>query len=498
MSARALDFLTHQAATRPEAPALSDSIGTAWTYADFDRAARAAAWTLRDAGVKPQDRVLMLSENCAAAVALIYACWHLDAVAVPVNARLTTAEVQRVLDHAKPAVVVGTTAVSQEAAAHLAALGGVEKSDDFGDIHLAQHSRSNPDPDLQGVAVLLYTTGTTGTPKGVMLTHDNLVFQGKAVAELRQMSGDDVLYGVLPITHVIGLTSVLMAACRSGAHIWMEPRFAADKYFAAIKQGVTLLSGVPQMHALVMQYTREQGMERLGENRLRYVSSGGAPLDPAWKRKAEAFYGLPLQNGYGMTETTAAVSITHNPIGNPDISTGPPLPGVEVRIDESVPGGGDGAGEVLVRGPLVMRGYFRNPEETAKVLDADGWMHTGDLGQLDEGGNLHILGRSKELIIHGGFNVYPPEVEAALNDHPAVIQSAVIGRMEDGDEKVLAFVQVADLDAVSVEDLRAFAAERLTGYKRPVRIILAMSLPAAPTGKILKHKLLETFADQLN
>lgn len=498
MTARVEDFLTHQASTRPDAPALSDSLGTAWTYADFERAAQAAAQMLRDAGVKPQDRVLMLSENCATAVALIYACWYLDAVVVPVNARLTSAEVQRVLDHAKPAVVVGTSAVSEEAAAHLNALQGVAASGDFGDIHLAQHAGSTPDPDLQGVAVLLYTTGTTGTPKGVMLTHDNLVFQGIAVSDLRQMTGDDVLYGVLPITHVIGLASVLMAACRSGAHIRMEPRFEAAKLFAAVEEGVTLLSGVPQMHALVMEYTRRKGMERLGANRLRYVSSGGAPLDPAWKRKAEAFYGLPLQNGYGMTETTAAVSITANPIDNPDISTGPPLPGVEVRIDESVPGGGGGAGEVLVRGPLVMRGYYRNPEETAKVLDAEGWMHTGDLGQLDAGGNLHILGRSKELIIHGGFNVYPPEVEAALNDHPAVIQSAVIGRMEDGDEKVLAFVQVAALDTVSVEDLRAFAAERLTGYKRPSWIVLATSLPAAPTGKILKHRLIETFADQLN
>ncbi|MGJ8556622.1 MAG: class I adenylate-forming enzyme family protein, partial [Sulfitobacter geojensis] len=162
------------------------------------------------------------------------------------------------------------------------------------------------------------------------------------------------------------------------------------------------------------------------------------------------------------------------------------------------PGGnGNGTGELLVRGPHVMKGYYRNPVETDKALSADGWLRTGDLGKIDEVGHIHILGRSKELIIHGGFNVYPPEVEAALNDHPQVIQSAVIGRMKDGDEQVLAFVQIAEGDDLEAAELRDFVKERLTGYKRPSQIVLGTSLPAAPTGKILKHKLLEAFADQL-
>ena len=239
-------------------------------------------------------------------------------------------------------------------------------------------------------------------------------------------------------------------------------------------------------------------MSELASPSLRYVSSGGAPLDPAWKRKAEAFYGLPLQNGFGMTETSSGASATGNALGSPDISVGPKTPGTDIRIDDKAPGGnGNGIGEVQVRGPHVMKGYYRNPVETTKALDRDGWLRTGDLGKIDEIGHIHILGRSKELIIHGGFNVYPPEVEAALNDHPQVIQSAVIGRMKDGDEQVLAFVQIAEGDHVDVEDLRRFVAERLTGYKRPSQIVLGTALPAAPTGKILKHKLLEAFADQL-
>ena len=278
----------------------------------------------------------------------------------------------------------------------------------------------------------------------------------------------------------------------------MEARFSAAKLLAALQNGVTLLPAVPQMHALLMHHASELGLPALNSDTLRYVSSGAAPLDPAWKRKAEGFYGVALQNGYGMTETSAGICATRNPIGVPDVSVGPPLPGVELRLDESAPGGGDGVGEVLVRGGNVMAGYFENPDETAKVLSPDGWLRTGDLGRFDDSGFLHIMGRSKELIIRGGFNVYPPEVEAALNDHPRVVQSAVIGRRTaTGDEDVLAFVQVGTLGDTSAEELALFIKDRLTAYKRPSRIVLTTRLPAAPTGKILKHKLKDAFADEL-
>lgn len=498
MTARVQDFLAKQLAERPGATALSDASGTKWSYADLDRARADLAEDLRAAGVQAGDRVLLLVENCAAAVAGLYATWALDAVAIPVNARQTEAEVKRILDHATPAAVLLTCEVSPEAKAHAERFGAQEVTGAYGSLHLAAPLPSDPDADLHDVAVLLYTTGTTGDPKGVMLTHENLRFGARASAELRQMVPGDVVYGVLPMTHVFGLVSVLMAAVSAGAMVRQEARFSAAKLHAATHDNVTILPAVPQMHALVMQYSRERGMPKLESPCLRYVSSGGAPLDPAWKRKAEAFYELPLQNGFGMTETCSGASATNNPIGSPDTSVGPITPGTECRIDDQAPGGnGAGEGEVLIRGPHVMKGYYRNPTETEKAIDAEGWLHTGDLGKLDEEGRLHILGRSKELIIHGGFNVYPPEVEAALNDHPQVVQSAVVGRAKGGDEEVLAFVQVAPGDEVSAEELRAFVKERLTGYKRPSQIIVATDLPAAPTGKILKHRLLTAFADQL-
>ena len=433
---------------------------------------------------------------CAAAAVFMFAAWGLGAVAVPVNARQTATEVDRIIDHAKPAGIVAFSAASPDAAAHATRLGIGETSGDFGVVHACSAHASTPYADPR-LAVLLYTTGTTGTPKGVMLSHENLIFGGRASAALREMTHADLVYGVLPITHVFGLASVVVAATSAGTPVALEARFSAPKLLCALHGGVTLLSAVPQMHALLMQHTKEQGQSALGSDRLRYVSSGAAPLDPTWKRKAEAFYGVAIQNGYGMTETTAGVCATRNEIGSPDISVGAPLPGVEIKIDDTAKGGAAGRGEILTRGPHIMMGYYNNRAETDKVLDGAGWMRTGDLGQIDDGGHLHILGRSKELIIHGGFNVYPPEVEAALNDHPQVIQSAVIGRMSQGDEEVLAFVQIAPNDPLSAKELAVFVAKRLAGYKRPAQIVLTQQLPAAPTGKILKHRLLDVFAADL-
>ena len=491
-------LLDRQIAARPGAPAFRDSLGCHWTYAMLGEASVALAEHLKAAGVTAGDRVVVLAENCCAVVAALMGISRLGAVAVPVNARMSAQEVHRILDHARPAAVLCSSAVSEAALQHAKDLAAKEISGCYGRMHLARRGAGARDAPAQ-VAVLLYTTGTTGAPKGVMLTHSNLLFGGQASAELRDMAAGDLIYGVLPMTHVFGLASVMTAALFAGAEVWLEARFSAEKLYHALRQGVTRLAAVPQMHALVMQYAKEQGLDQLGSSSLQYVSSGAAPLDPDWKRRAEAFYGVALQNGYGMTEATAGICATKNAVpGDPDTSTGPPLPGVEIKIDEAVQGGGGGLGEVLLRGPNVMLGYYRNAEETGKVLDAQGWLRSGDLGRVDERGFLHIEGRAKELIIHGGFNVFPPEVEAALNAHPQVVQSAVIGRWNGQDEEVLGFVEVSAQDRPEEKDLARFVRQQLAAYKCPSRILLVEKLPAAPTGKILKHKLLLHFADALS
>ena len=442
-------FVEGHAIRSPEAIALIDADDTAYTYAQYQTAINEAAAILQNYGMRSGDRIVLAAENCVVTAVFIFAASAIGAYAIPVNARMTAAEISQVIEHAGPRVTLYTTSVSDDARRHANAAQATDHDTGFGRFAIAVTAASNPSlADANGTAVILYTTGTTGDPKGVMLTHANLNFAAQASSGLRAIQPADRIYGALPLTHVFGLASMLMASSFAGASVQLEVRFRPDRVYKALMNGVTVFPGVPQMHALVMQYVSTQGYTRLENSQLRYVSSGAAPLDPAWKRKAEAFYGLALQNGYGMTESTAGVCATSNPIGTSDTSVGPALPGMQIRLDTSVGSAGDDeTGEILTRGPQVMKGYYKNPEATASVIDADGWLRTGDLGKIDTQGNLHVVGRCKELIIRGGFNVYPPEVEAALNDHPDVIQAAVIGRtLDNGDEEILAFVQCINPD----------------------------------------------------
>jgi acyl-CoA synthetase (AMP-forming)/AMP-acid ligase II len=226
---------------------------------------------------------------------------------------------------------------------------------------------------------------------------------------------------------------------------------------------------------------------------LRFAFAGGAPLDPVLKAAAEHALGQPLHNGYGLTETSPTLSSTRIEAPRSDLSVGPPVPGIEVRIvapdGRALPRGE--IGELHVRGPNVMLGYYRDPDLTADVIDRDGWFNTGDLARQSGDDCLFIVGRTKELIIRSGFNVYPVEVEGVLGQHPAVAQSAVVGRAVPGNEEVVAFVELRAGGAATPAELRAFAAERLAPYKVPAEIVVLPGLPASATGKVLKAKLRE-------
>lgn len=486
------EMVQHQAKTRPHAPAIVDVDDRVVTWSAYNTLILEAEALLQAQSVGAGERVLIIAENCIAVPVLMMAASRIGAWGVSVNARMSAPEIARITTHARPKGILFTSGISQEAMDHAEGQGAQPLATGFGALHLLATGITDPEQDADDVAVLLYTTGTTGDPKGVMLTHANLIFAANASAKLRHLTPVDRVYGALPLTHVFGVASMLMASALVGCTVQLAKRFTPAALYEALRSGVTVLPAVPQMHALLMAYAADQGITELGSKSLRYVSSGAAPLDPSWKRNAEAFYGVALQNAYGMTETTAGVSGSSNAIGDPDISVGPPLPGVEIRLDLNM-GKDAEVGEVLTKGAHIMKGYFRNPKATRAVMTADGFLRTGDLGQIDDQGRLSIVGRAKELIIRGGFNVYPPEVEAALNDHPAVVQSAVIGHTVTGDEQVLAFVQVRA--TVTPEELRAFAADRLAGYKRPSQIHIVEQLPAAATGKILKHLLAKQFAD---
>jgi long-chain acyl-CoA synthetase len=351
------------------------------------------------------------------------------------------------------------------------------------------------DPSRQ-VAALVYTSGTTGSPKGVMLTHRNLLFSARIMGA--QRNPRDKAYCVLPISHIVGFSGILLASLMVGATVQLVPRFdPAALVSAIVNDGITLIFGVPATYQRLLEYKAVAGLEELPRGKLRRLVVAGAPLDVALKSRIESEFGLPLSNGYGITECAPAIAGVRAETPRGDDAVGSLITGIEARLVK--PGGGAAApGEVAelhVRGPNVMRGYYRAPEATAAVIDAEGWFNTGDLARFEDD-ILYIVGRTKELIIRSGFNVYPPEVEAVLNEHPAVAQSAVIGRSVPGNEEVVAYVQLLLGSVATPADLMAHAARLLTPYKRPSEIIILDALPAASTGKILKHRLADAAHDR--
>lgn len=495
-------------ACQPGAPALQDRRGRL-TYGELACAVEAAAQALRQLGVRPGDRILLVAENCVAVGVLVLAASALDAWIAVVNARLSPREIDNFVDHSGARRVLYATAVSAEARAHAARAGAVpliwsgiadagalRALGALGELAVAPlNAAAVAEPvadaaDAQ-VAALIYTSGTSGSPKGVMLTHASLLHVAAVSRTLRALGPADRFYGVLPMAHIVGLSSQLIGALSSGASIVFEERFSPEGLVRALREdGVTILLGVPAMFARLVEWCRTHGVQ-LDHSRLRFMGASGAPLTPELKANAEALFGQTLHNGYGLTEMAPAVAQTLMHAPRTDCSVGQPVPGVAVRIvgltGQTLDRGA--VGELWVRGPNLMKGYYRAPELTHAAIDADGWFHTGDMARQEGDGALFIVGRAKELIIRSGFNVYPVEVEQVINSHPDVVQSAVVGREVQDNEEVVAFVELAAHATLATDALAAYLRERLSPYKLPSEIRFLPQLPAAPTGKILKHEL---------
>ncbi len=481
---------------RPDARAILDR-GIWWTFADLGRAVDEAKALLIAHNVRPGDRVMIIGENCAAQVALIFAIAEIDAWSVSVNARLSAAEVDNIRTHCGARRVIYTIAVSPDAKDHATEAKATHLASPLlGELAISPLNEScTPEPvEADGgkqVAALIYTTGTTGHPKGVMLTHRNLLFISNISSRLRGLTANDLVYGVLPISHVYGLASVMLGTLNGGASIEMVARYTPQALLKSIEHtDLTILQGVPAMYARLLEFVGPDWQPP--GNQLRFMYAGGSPLDPTLKTAVEARFKVPLHNGYGMTESSPTISQTRPEAPRDDTSVGYVIPGIEVRIVDKdghdLPDGEPG--ECWVRGPNIMKGYYREPELTAATMREGDWLNTGDIVRRDPDGALFIVGRTKELIIRSGFNVYPVEVEAAINAHPAVTQSAVVGRQaEDGNEEVVAYIELDAKHTLEPAALQAFLAERLSPYKVPSRIIIMKALPAAATGKILKGKL---------
>lgn len=500
---RICDVVKTWAERLPDHAALVDPSGS-WTYGELARViAETQAW-LHDSGVRPGDRVMIVGENCRAFAAVLLAVGSLDAWPVPVNAHLSAPEIDAIHDHCGARRVVYTTAASPHAAEHANRHGAlVEEVRNLGPIGIGPlNEKVQPeaiDADIGNrVGALIYTSGTTGLPKGVMLTHKNLLFTAGGAAKIRSLIPEDHLYGALPLSHIVGLSTILLGTLLSGATLFLAARFDPMAARLALdRDRITIMLGVPSMFSQFLQYAKIRKLDSLKFPALRIISCSGAPLPPAIKSAVENLLGLPLHHAYGITECSPNVAqVRVEAPRRTDTSVGEIFPGVEAKLvgpdHQRMPDGE--VGELWVRGPNVMKGYYHAPEETAAAIDAEGWLNTRDLARLEDG-KLFIVGRAKDLIIRFGFNVYPAEVEAVLNGHPAVARSAVVGRAADGDEEIVAFVQPSPNSSLTTQKVAEYAAKHLAAYKRPSHILLLPEIPVTALGKIVKTELTKIAAD---
>jgi acyl-CoA synthetase (AMP-forming)/AMP-acid ligase II len=496
MPSRLAGLVKRQAEIAPDRPALicGDKIVT---YGDFWEAIGRAKELLKAEGVIGGDRVMIVNENSVAAVIFIFAASDLDAWASPINARMSAREIDACRAYCGCRIVVYTVGDSPAAADHAGQAQARPYSDPiFGNVafgHKDANARPEPvytDKERQ-TAVLLFSSGTTGAPKGIMLSHQAIMYMGGNMAELRDITPDDVFYNITPVSHVIGLGAMLTTAIWAGGTTELVTQFRPENFVAALKANrITYVMGVPTIFARLLEYAGSRGI-LLRSDRLRFIAVGGMPLDLTLKAQVEEAFGLELGNSYGMTEMAPVTRSRSATIGR---SVGVVQPGIEIRIvrEDGKDAAIGEAGEIWVKGPNLMLGYYRNEPANEEVRRPDNFITTGDLGSIDRDGNLSLVGRTKDVIIHSGFNVFPIEVEAVLSQVPGVALVAVVGRTTDGNEDVIAYVQPIVGRDLDIAVLDAWARENLTAYKRPKEIIIANELPIGPTGKILKSKLKAT------
>jgi long-chain acyl-CoA synthetase len=493
--------LVDSARAHPERPALIMGSQTI-SYHELDRAAAGVARWLREQGLAPGDPVGVMLPNVPEFAIAYYGVLRAGGVVVPMNVLLKQREVAFYLGDSDAKRVfawhefapearagadeAGAECVVVEPGALMAPAAATGGEGGEGGEADAVAERAGDD-----TAVLLYTSGTTGKPKGAMLTHANLRKNVEVtVRTLVETGVDDVVLGALPLFHAFGQTCGLGAAIASGAALALVPRFMPQAVLETIEtHRVTVFEGVPTMYSALLGY---DGRDRYDVSSLRCCVSGGAALPVEVLRGFESAFGCIILEGYGLSETSPVACFNHPDRERLPGSIGTPIEGVEMRVadDDRRPLAPGEIGEIAIRGHNVMKGYLNRPEATAEAIDADGWFYTGDVARVDEQGRYFIVDRKKELIIRGGYNVYPREIEEVLYEHPAVHEAAVIGlpHPELGEE-VAAAVALKPGSEISEAELRSYVKANVAAYKYPRHVWFVSELPKGPTGKILKREI---------
>ncbi len=495
-------MLRESAAVSPLKP-VATWAGGRMTYAELDDLSDRLAVALQDRGVRRAERVALQLPNVAAFLVAYFGILKAGAVVVPLNVLLKSEEIAYHLTHSSARALITWAGVLEHASAG-AALSGVRDVIVAGDVpepsdavpfatllQTAPSGRPMADTAADDTAVIVYTSGTTGRPKGAELTHFQLYMNADIPGRMFDVRADDVVLTVLPLFHVFGLSSILDCALRFGAGLSLVPRFDPDAVLAAIERDrATIFEGVPTMFAALLAHP---DLDRYDVSSLRIAISGGAAIPAKLFDEFERRFGVTILEGYGLSETASTTTFNRSVDDRRAYSVGKPIWGTECQIwddqDRRLPVGREHIGEIVTRGFHTMKGYLDDPAATATAF-AGGWLHTGDLGYVDEDGYFFVVDRKKELIIRGGYNVYPREVEEILYRHPAVAEAAVVGIPDDRlGEEVLAFVALREGAEASALELIAHCRGHLAAYKYPRVIDLQPHLPKSGAGKILKLEL---------
>ncbi|MFC4353579.1 fatty acid--CoA ligase family protein [Chryseomicrobium palamuruense] len=492
-------------------------MGKETSYAEFEGSVAKFAGALKASGVNKGDNVAFLLGNTPHFLISLYATMRIGATAVPINPIYTPDEISYILKNSDAKVVIALDLLlplveqaagafpqvsnyiicetSPETPEKLQALPDAVKQKVKSFTSLLQRGEMILPVEVapDDTAVILYTSGTTGHPKGAMLTYENIYSNARDVADYLQFSPEDRVLATLPVFHVFALTVVVNAPLVTGATIILVPKFSpADVFTAAKEQQATVFAGVPTMYNFLYQFP-DGNPEDFSTVRL--AISGGASLPVALLHNFEEKFNVRISEGYGLSEASPVTCFNPLDRDRKAGSIGTSIINVENKIvdelGEDLPVGE--VGELIVRGPNVMKGYYKMPEETANTI-RDGWLYTGDLAKKDEEGYFYIVDRKKDMIIVGGYNVYPREVEEVLFAHPGIMEAAVVGAPDPNfGEQVLAFVVLKD-EKLSTEEIQEFCKEKLAKYKVPTRIEILEELPKNTTGKILRRTLKEQSA----
>ncbi len=476
-----------------------------FTYGQMDAFSSQVASSLKTAGLKKGDRVGLMLPNVPQFVMAYFGILKAGGIVVPMNVLLKAPEVSFYMGDSDSRFLIVWDDFAGEALKGIANLKSVTtyvalkpgNSDaPAGTRNFMELLGGNPKFDMEATAaddtaVILYTSGTTGKPKGAELTHANLFLNCHFVSHVFQSTPDDVTLVVLPMFHSFGQSAVMNVAIHVGGTLTLVPRFDADKVFEVIQRDkVTVLPGVPTMFFALLHHAKADGYDT---SSLRLCASGGAAIPGQVLLAFEKKFKATILEGYGLSETSPTATFNSSAAERKILSIGTPIFGVELKIfdemDKDLPPGKDNVGEIVIRGHNVMKGYWKKPEANAEAFKG-GWFHTGDLGYVDEEGYFFIVDRKKEMIIRGGFNVYPREIEEVIYAHPAVAEAAVIGIPDERlGEEVKAVVSLKPGATATEEDIIAFVKERVAAYKYPRTVQFVDTLPKGATGKILKKEL---------